>query len=495
MTTKTALIVDDSKTAQVRLKKLLDVYDVSVEVAFSAEEALASLPRHSPDIIFMDHNMGGMDGFEALKIIKSNPSTAMIPVIMYTSEQGDVYVSQARALGAIDTLSKDTFEDSNLEKLMRLLHIDRLDELAEIGARAPERELDAEHEPSPSSLDETVADIDAYSQQEADSTAYDIDPTHVTDVSQVTALERDHVSAVDQARQELLLNDIECQLALQTGQLKKLQEKFEEMHSEQSEAPPAEPMIAEKKLERQFDQVRFLSKLAIGCVLLCFVIFAISQYRIGQKINDLDGALAFIMQVPAKIASTDNPENLESEDDARILPPLAALADESAALQVEVSSLIDTLSWAMSIDMHYPFNDAPLGEGQVLNVQNLIFRLSENGFAGRVTLYIHVGNYCVENEPETGNLILASRDKSIDDCEFFADLTVDEPIESYETVPYIQFLQSATPISSGDIEISLELAGFNQPTRQYPTPEFTTVEEWNAIAARNNRVTFELNPQ
>ena len=42
--------------------------------------------------------MPGIDGSRALQIIKSNPDTAMIPVIMYTSKSGDVYTGQARAL-------------------------------------------------------------------------------------------------------------------------------------------------------------------------------------------------------------------------------------------------------------------------------------------------------------------------------------------------------------------------------------------------------------
>ena len=117
------LIVDDSKTAQFRLKKMLARFDLDVDTALSAEEALGYLSYQMPSVIFMDHHMEGMDGLEALKIIKANPSTAMIPVIMYTAEQGDVYTGQARALGALDILSKEVIKPSNLERVLSSLGI------------------------------------------------------------------------------------------------------------------------------------------------------------------------------------------------------------------------------------------------------------------------------------------------------------------------------------------------------------------------------------
>jgi len=41
--------------------------------------------------------MPGMDGFEAVSAIKNNPHTATIPIMMYTSQEGELYVGQARA--------------------------------------------------------------------------------------------------------------------------------------------------------------------------------------------------------------------------------------------------------------------------------------------------------------------------------------------------------------------------------------------------------------
>lgn len=103
---KTALIVDDSASARFILSRLLLQHELNVDTAESAEDALDYLGQHRPDVIFMDHLMPGMDGFQAVKAIKANPATATIPIMMYTSQEGELYVGQARALGALGVLPK-----------------------------------------------------------------------------------------------------------------------------------------------------------------------------------------------------------------------------------------------------------------------------------------------------------------------------------------------------------------------------------------------------
>src|SRR5690606_25376614 len=120
-----ALIVDDSKAARYALRQLLDKHNVSSDMVESAEDALdylhkLPLPENAPDLIFMDHMMPGMDGFEAVKELKSNPATAGIPIVMYTSTQGGMYFGQARALGAADVISKPASADDLREVLRRL---------------------------------------------------------------------------------------------------------------------------------------------------------------------------------------------------------------------------------------------------------------------------------------------------------------------------------------------------------------------------------------
>lgn len=112
MLNRTALIVDDSRTACQVLRLMLEREDFQVATCASAEEALEHLGGHRPGIIFMDHMMPGMDGFQAVKEIKANPATATIPIVMYTARSGEVYVGQAHALGAVDILSKPPTRES-----------------------------------------------------------------------------------------------------------------------------------------------------------------------------------------------------------------------------------------------------------------------------------------------------------------------------------------------------------------------------------------------
>lgn len=102
-----ALIVDDSRTACAILARKLSNFGVESDRCFEGSAALEFLTSNTPDVIFMDHNMPGMDGLEVLKLIKENPDTQDIPVLMYTSNQDADYVEQAKAIGAVDVLPKE----------------------------------------------------------------------------------------------------------------------------------------------------------------------------------------------------------------------------------------------------------------------------------------------------------------------------------------------------------------------------------------------------
>ena len=147
---KTALIVDDSKTARVVLQKMLETHDLEVHNAESAESALSYLSENRPDIIFMDHEMPGMDGFEAVSAIKKNPDTATIPIMMYTAQEGELYVGQARALGAVGVLPK-AVEPVELSKVLESLRVIGEDAARREHYRKYQDEADdrLEAEPSP----------------------------------------------------------------------------------------------------------------------------------------------------------------------------------------------------------------------------------------------------------------------------------------------------------------------------------------------------------
>src|SRR5689334_10638337 len=122
MGAKRALIVDDSKSARLFLARILEKYEIDVDNAENAEGAIEYLASHRPDVIFMDHLMPGMDGFQAVQAIKNNPLTATIPIMMYTSQEGELYLGQARALGAVGVLPKQ-IKPTDVSKVLYQLHL------------------------------------------------------------------------------------------------------------------------------------------------------------------------------------------------------------------------------------------------------------------------------------------------------------------------------------------------------------------------------------
>ena len=122
MAQKRALIVDDSRSARLFLARILEKHDIEVDSVESAEAAIGYLASRRPDVIFMDHLMPGMDGFQAVQAIKNDPRTVTIPIMMYTSQEGEVYLGQARALGAIGVLPKQ-IKHADVSKVLYQLHL------------------------------------------------------------------------------------------------------------------------------------------------------------------------------------------------------------------------------------------------------------------------------------------------------------------------------------------------------------------------------------
>jgi CheY-like chemotaxis protein len=122
MAHKRALIVDDSRSARLFLARILEKHQIEVDSVESAEAAIGYLASRRPDVIFMDHMMPGMDGFQAVQAIKNDSRTATIPIMMYTSQEGEVYLGQARALGAVGVLPKQ-IKHADVSKVLYQLHL------------------------------------------------------------------------------------------------------------------------------------------------------------------------------------------------------------------------------------------------------------------------------------------------------------------------------------------------------------------------------------
>ncbi len=118
---KQAFLVDDSKSARIVLSRLLkkNGFD-EVEMAESGEEALEQLKSCTPDAIFVDFLMDGMDGLETITEIKKDPRFTATPVVMCTANEGDEYVRAAVDHGALGILAKPP-TDQSLGEIIELI--------------------------------------------------------------------------------------------------------------------------------------------------------------------------------------------------------------------------------------------------------------------------------------------------------------------------------------------------------------------------------------
>ena len=102
---KKVLVVDDEQDLCEILKFNLETEGYEVDTAYSAEEAL-NLELKSYSLLLLDVMMGGMSGFALAKKLKSEPSTASIPIIFLTARDTENDTVTGFNLGADDYISK-----------------------------------------------------------------------------------------------------------------------------------------------------------------------------------------------------------------------------------------------------------------------------------------------------------------------------------------------------------------------------------------------------
>ena len=83
--TKRILLVEDQEDARRIVRDLLAVSDYELVEATTGEEGLALAERERPDLILMDIQLPGLDGYEVTRRIKANPALNHIPIIAVTS--------------------------------------------------------------------------------------------------------------------------------------------------------------------------------------------------------------------------------------------------------------------------------------------------------------------------------------------------------------------------------------------------------------------------
>ncbi len=134
-TGRRVLIVDDSPTIVAALRKMLRSAGCITLEALTAEKGLEVVNEEKPDLVFLDIVLPGMNGFAALRLMRRDPLTHHIPVIMISGNEQATEQFYAKRIGADDFMKKPF---SRHEVFARMDALVELNKLARLKASVPE---------------------------------------------------------------------------------------------------------------------------------------------------------------------------------------------------------------------------------------------------------------------------------------------------------------------------------------------------------------------
>lgn len=120
----TILFADADSTTRFAYHSIATAAGFCVELARDGYEALALANFVAPDIVVTEALLAGHDGFEIIRLLRANPRTRAIPVVIVSSEDGARFDAAVRASGCNGHLTKPCSAKSLL-RLVEVLLIDR----------------------------------------------------------------------------------------------------------------------------------------------------------------------------------------------------------------------------------------------------------------------------------------------------------------------------------------------------------------------------------
>lgn len=121
---KKLLIVDDNLLNRILFDKMLRRLDFIIEQADSGKDALEKTEQFSPDLIFMDLRMPGINGYEAISILKNNPKYAHIKIIATSASAFNETRNKCIEAGADDFIFKPIQYNELITKITPCLKMD-----------------------------------------------------------------------------------------------------------------------------------------------------------------------------------------------------------------------------------------------------------------------------------------------------------------------------------------------------------------------------------
>src|SRR6266481_4549382 len=445
MPRKRALVVDDSKSARVILSRMLEKYDIEVDMAESAEQAIEYLKSNRPDAIFMDHLMPGMDGLQAVQAIKGNPQTAMIPIMMYTSQEGELYVGQARALGAMGVLPKQV-RPVDVSKVLYELHLlpDRRD-MTEAALAPVELEGGT---PVVRPLPAAGAAVDWGRRVES----------AVRD--QAADVRRFMVASLDSFASRIV-SDVRDSLA----------------------APPLEvPPPAAARASRP--AWPWAAGVAAACLIA--ISFAASWLIAREDLAKSRAEVAGLTSANAEL------QRARLDLSASVKDLTAALAATSANTGTAPGAAVGAGGAASAPRAEpVPYGELPFDRGRLEVLRELLAKLQSQGFHGVVKITSLSGLFCLSGNTADG-FTPAGAGVPASKCDLVGN-PFEETLsgQQRQSLAFANLIAGVRQRTAGAITVAIENAGSTRPSMPYPARvESLTAGEGNRAAAANNRVEF-----
>ena len=446
MARKRALVVDDSKSARIILSRMLEKYDIEVDMAESAEQAIDYLNRHRPDAIFMDQLMPGMDGLQAVKAIKDNPRTATIPIMMYTSQEGELYVSQARALGAMGVLPKQV-RPVDVSKVLYELHLlaDRRDR--EQPALTPV-ELETPTAAAPPELITRASGVDAG--------------------GRIDALLREQSSDL----RRFIVAGMDSLATRIVGDLRGVLP---------NPKPPSESLPPLMPPARK-DRIPWPALAIAAC--LCTVGFAVLAMLARGDLAKARANAAALSAANAELTRSrqelaDTVKDLSNALAAGPPPGTWTGGAMSSPLPLRVETV--------------PYGELPLDRSRLDVLRDLLSKLEAQGARGVVRITSFAGLFCLAGNATDGYLpaaptVLLAR------CDLIGNPSEDSSFaQQRQSLAFANLTAGVRQRSAGAITVAIDTSSNTRPSAAYPArSETLTAGDWNKVAAANNRVEFSF---
>jgi CheY-like chemotaxis protein len=447
MGAKRALIVDDSKSARVFLSRILEKYEIDVDSAENAEVAIEYLGTNRPDVIFMDHMMPGMDGFQAVQAIKNNPRTATIPIMMYTSQEGELYLGQARALGAVGVLPKQ-IKPTDVSKVLYQLHL------------VPDRRTTEQTSFKPVTLESVESDLDPAA------TLPGGKPLTDSGLRDLFAELRRALMASMDTQSERITSDV--RLLIRDAQLS---------------APAAEGAGRQGRAAWTLASLAFILALISGGL----------WWREANLRQELVSELASLKtaQVAALASSTAPAASVEKvaggEDEA------GAGAGAEGGVAAAGSSPGGLTPDGKPVIVAVPYGEHALSGPRLEMLRQILTRLAARNTTGIVEVRTFPGRFCLVGNATEG-FSMAPDELAFARCNSVGNPHEDalEPSQR-ESLGYANLVGEFRSATQGALDVRLTLGDVATTALGYPlvTPTLTA-GEWNRAAAANNRVEIRL---